>query len=95
MAHYYDNEPLVASKEHEICFELNSVKFSLITDNGVFSKKRVDETFELIKSIQSNLGYPVEIELAYTELITSIIAVTYSREVLSQSTSVLYPKITP
>jgi len=33
----------------------------------LLSKKRVDETFELIKSIQSNLGYPVEIELAYTK----------------------------
>jgi 16S rRNA (guanine1207-N2)-methyltransferase len=43
MGHYYDFEPKVASKEHEICFELNGVKFSLYTDNGVFSKKRVDE----------------------------------------------------
>ena len=52
MAHYYDNEPLVASKEHEICFELSSVKFSLITDNGVFSKKRVDEgSFAFLKTI--------------------------------------------
>lgn len=52
MAHYYDNEPLVASKEHDICFELNSVKFCLIADNGVFSKKRVDEgSYAFLKTI--------------------------------------------
>lgn len=52
MGHYYDFEPKVASKEHEICFELNGEKISLYTDNGVFSKKRVDEgSFAFLKTI--------------------------------------------
>lgn len=52
MGHYYDFEPLVASNEHKICFELNGHKIILYTDNGVFSKKRVDEgSFAFLKTI--------------------------------------------
>ena len=33
----------------------------------ILSKERVQETIDLVKSVASNLGYPVEIELAYTK----------------------------
>ena len=43
MSHYYDQAPTSASKERLISFEVCGTKISLYTDNGVFSKSRVDE----------------------------------------------------
>ena len=43
MSHYYDQAPISASKERLISFEVCGTKISLYTDNGVFSKSRVDE----------------------------------------------------
>jgi 16S rRNA (guanine1207-N2)-methyltransferase len=43
MAHYYDSDPQSASKIREISFEIYDHKITLKTDNGVFSKSRVDE----------------------------------------------------
>ena len=43
MGQYFENDSLVASKERVVCFEINGHKISLLTDNGVFSKSRVDE----------------------------------------------------
>lgn len=43
MTHYYDPEPQSASNERTISFEIYDKKISLITDNGVFSKNKVDE----------------------------------------------------
>ena len=43
MSHYYDFDPSIESKIREIEFEVQGVKMRLKTDNGVFSKNRVDE----------------------------------------------------
>lgn len=43
MSHYYDPAPHSASKERLISFEVAGTKIVLHTDNGVFSKTRVDE----------------------------------------------------
>lgn len=43
MSQYFDNDPSVASKEKVITFEIFGHKISLTTDNGVFSKDKVDE----------------------------------------------------
>ena len=43
MSHYYDFDPSIESKIREIEFEVHGVKMRLKTDNGVFSKNRVDE----------------------------------------------------
>ena len=43
MAHYYDFNPEVESKIRDIEFEVQGIKMHLKTDNGVFSKNRVDE----------------------------------------------------
>lgn len=52
MAHYYDNKPSVASKEGHISFEIYGKTITLVTDTGVFSKKRVDEgSFGLLRTI--------------------------------------------
>ena len=52
MSHYYDLDPSLASKEMEVSFEIYSKKISLVTDNGVFSKKRIDEgSFGFLKAI--------------------------------------------
>lgn len=52
MSHYYDFDPLLASKEKEISFEINSRKITLVTDIGVFSKNRVDEgSFALLEAV--------------------------------------------
>lgn len=42
MSHYYDEDPSVISNEQRIQYQLNHHKIDLITDNGVFSKDKVD-----------------------------------------------------
>ena len=43
MGHYYDSDPQSASKIREIKFEIYGREVTLKSDNGVFSKNRVDE----------------------------------------------------
>ena len=58
MSHYYDQEPQSVSKERTICFEIYGKKISLVADNGVFSKNKVDEgSLYFLKTILPlNLG---------------------------------------
>ncbi|HCD3344204.1 TPA: class I SAM-dependent methyltransferase, partial [Staphylococcus argenteus] len=42
MSHYYDEDPSVSSNEQQIQYQVNHHLIHLITDNGVFSKDRVD-----------------------------------------------------
>ena len=43
MPQYFEKDPLVASNKREITYEIAGQKITLVTDNGVFSKKQVDE----------------------------------------------------
>ena len=43
MSHYFDQNPEIKSQEREISFTLFGEKYSYYTDNGVFSKNRIDE----------------------------------------------------
>lgn len=43
MPHYYDSDPQSASKIRDIKFEIYGKTITLKSDNGVFSKNRVDE----------------------------------------------------
>ena len=43
MSQYFENDSLVASNKREISYEIYGHKITLLTDNGVFSKKQVDE----------------------------------------------------
>ena len=43
MAFYFDSDPTVESKEKEIHFTLFDKEYRYYTDNGVFSKNRIDE----------------------------------------------------
>ena len=43
MGHYFDDVPLSESNIREISFTLYDVKYTYYTDNGVFSKSRIDE----------------------------------------------------
>jgi len=58
MSHYYENDQNLASKESIISFKINDKTFNLVTDNGVFSKSRLDEgSYVLLKTILPlNLG---------------------------------------
>lgn len=50
MSQYFENDPNIVSKEHQIFYQINEKKFSLTTDNGVFSKSQLDEgTLALLK----------------------------------------------
>ena len=50
MSHYFENDPNLASNLHKISFDINEIHMSLWTDNGVFSKSRVDEgSFAFLK----------------------------------------------
>ena len=58
MSHYYDQEPQSVSKERTIRFEIYGKSISLVADNGVFSKNKVDEgSLYFLKTILPlNLG---------------------------------------
>ena len=48
MDHYYSNNPMSKSEERTIEYELNGVRFSFLSDNGVFSKNHVDFATDLL-----------------------------------------------
>jgi len=43
MSHYFQNDPLLASKERLIKLEIDGRVINFKTDNGVFSKSKIDE----------------------------------------------------
>jgi 16S rRNA (guanine1207-N2)-methyltransferase len=43
MSHYFQDDPNLASNIKTISFEVNGISMNLLTDNGVFSKGKVDE----------------------------------------------------
>ena len=43
MSHYFKDDPNLASNIKQINFEVNGLSMQLLTDNGVFSKNKVDE----------------------------------------------------
>ena len=43
MSHYFKDDPNLASNIKQINFEVNGLTMELLTDNGVFSKNKVDE----------------------------------------------------
>ncbi len=43
MAHYFDKNPSILSKERTIEFDIDDHHIALLSDNGVFSKDKVDE----------------------------------------------------
>ena len=43
MSHYFQDDPNLATNIKTISFEVNGLTMKLFTDNGVFSKNRVDE----------------------------------------------------
>ena len=43
MGHYFDENPEISSHEREISFTLFGKEYAYYTDNGVFSKSRIDE----------------------------------------------------
>ena len=43
MAHYFDLDPTLASKERNIEFMIDGRVITLVSDNGVFSKDKIDE----------------------------------------------------
>ena len=43
MSHYFKDDPNLASNIKTISFNVNDITMNLLTDNGVFSKSKVDE----------------------------------------------------
>ena len=50
MAHYFDLDPSLASKERPIEFMIDGRIITLISDNGVFSKNKIDEEHKYTES---------------------------------------------
>ena len=52
MAHYFDIDPSLASKERTIEYFIDGRTITLVSDNGVFSKDKIDEgSFAFLKVI--------------------------------------------
>lgn len=58
MSHYFSNDPKVASHQGLITYEILGKKISLYTDNGVFSKRELDEGSRFL--IESVLSHPLK-----------------------------------
>ena len=58
MSHYFKDDPNLASNIKQINFEVNGISMRLLTDNGVFSKNKIDEgSFAFLKVLLPlNLG---------------------------------------
>lgn len=55
MEHYYSQNPNVSHAENKICFKVKHIELELITDSGVFSKKRVDFGSDLLINSTSHI----------------------------------------
>ena len=56
MDHYYSKDPTSKSEERIIDYEINQNKYKFISDNGVFSKNKIDFASEfLIKTIYNEV----------------------------------------
>jgi len=54
MSHYFLHDEKLKSNEYVVRYSFNGVEFHLVSDNGVFSKKRLDEgSYILIKTLLS------------------------------------------
>ena len=65
-----DEMTIFLKKDNEneiICYDKNENKFINDLQYKILDEDRISETIELSKKIQSNLGYPIEIELAYSK----------------------------
>ena len=52
MGQYFDNDPNIKSNQKIISFVLEGRKFDFISDNGVFSKGKIDEgSIVLLKAL--------------------------------------------
>ena len=52
MAHYFDLDPTLASKQRLIEYFIDGHSITLVSDNGVFSKNKIDEgSFAFLKVI--------------------------------------------
>lgn len=52
MSHYFQNDPLLASKKRDIALSIDGLTLHFKSDNGVFSKSKVDEgSLALLKVI--------------------------------------------
>lgn len=61
MEHYFSEKPVINSNEKEIQYEINDKKFKFITDNGVFSKAKVDfGTDVMLKEILKQNKYKMK-----------------------------------
>ena len=50
MSHYFQDDPFLASKERTVTLDIDGHHLSFITDNGVFSKDKIDEgSFAFLK----------------------------------------------
>lgn len=56
MDHYYSKDPTSKSEERIIDYEINQNKYKFISDNGIFSKNKIDFASEfLIKTIYNKV----------------------------------------
>lgn len=56
MGHYFDENPEISSQVREISFTLFDKKYTYYTDNGVFSKTRIDEGTYIFLKVLVPLG---------------------------------------
>lgn len=65
MEHYYSQNPNVSHDENKIQYTINDTCLELITDSGVFSKKRVDFGSNLLINSVTDTGKILDIGCGY------------------------------
>lgn len=82
MEHYYSQNPSVSHNENKIRYRIEEIELELITDAGVFSKKRVDFGSDLlINSIPQISGKVLDIGCGYGVIGISLSHLNPSSEV--------------
>lgn len=82
MEHYYSQNPSVSHDENKIRYRIGEIELELITDAGVFSKKRVDFGSDLlINSIPQISGKVLDIGCGYGVIGISLSHLNPSSEV--------------
>jgi len=72
MPHYFEYDPNMVSNRHEIKFEILGKKFSLMSDNGVFSKSELDDGTSFAILSEKDISGVKPFGIKYVEKINEI-----------------------
>lgn len=74
------------------CYDYMSDEFKEESEYKILGKDKIMETIDLVKNIQANLGYPVDIELAFTKNNIYVIQTRQTQSILYENIDSIWQK---